>query len=228
LIDHETELPAPNVSERIVTSESYQPASECDPQYGECYYPRHRFARWPVLGPLERRWYAYTKPRLQACHWGYPEYFVERPFGTQTLQAEQMQIVNGLRDQQVLYDYDFYPGDRAAELSPRGHYQLRKIIQRMEIVPSPIILQTAIVDPKLDEARKQHVLDALAAAGVPAVPEIVIVDHPALPGLQGVEGTLIYNNLLQQTQQRGGGFSLDSGNGGGGSINIGNVNLSRP
>ena len=141
-----------------------------EPQYVEYSYPNNGFSRLPVVGRLQRRWVTHTKPWLQATHWGYPEYFDERPFGTDVLQAEQMQIVNGLRDQQVLYDYDFLTGDQSDTLSPRGEYQLRKIIKRMEIVPTPIIIQTAITDPKLDEARRQHVLDALQVGRCPCDP----------------------------------------------------------
>jgi hypothetical protein len=126
-----------------------------------------------------------------------------------------MQVLNGLRDQQVLYDYDFYTGDRAAELTPRGQYQLSKIIRRMEIAPCPIIVQTAITNPELDEARRQSVLEALRKAGVPASEDLVVADRPPVPGLQGVEGSIIYGNMLGQTQERGGGFDYTDSFGGG-------------
>ena len=140
-----------------------------------------------------------------------------------------MQIANGLQDQQVLYHYDFYSGGRPSMLSPRGEYQLRKIIQRMEVASCPIIIQTTVVNPELDEARRQYVLDALRKRGVAVAPEMVVVDHSPLPGLQGVEGMLIYGNLLGQTRARGGGFSYDGGGGGGTApVNIGNVSISQP
>jgi hypothetical protein len=203
------------------------PSGHYEPHHMHHCCPPPAYTRWPVVGPLHRRWITQTKPNLQASHWGYPEYFEERPYGTYVLQAEQMQIVNGVRDQQVLYDYDFLTGDHAAELRPRGQYQLQKIVRRMEIAPCPIIIQTNtnFPNPELDEARRQHVLDALAAAGVPATPDMVVAGRPPVPGLQGVEGILIYNNLLGQTDARGGGFSLGGDGGGVGDVNIGNVNF---
>jgi hypothetical protein len=174
-------------------------------------YVDHPIWHWPVIGPLHTRWVTTTKPHLQATHWGYPEYFEERPFGSYAIQAQQMQIANGLRDQQVLYHYDFNVGDEAATLTPRGRYQLRKMIQRMEATACPIIVQTTIVNPELDEARRQSVLDALRAAGVPAGPEMVVAEHPPVPGLQGLEGVMVYGNMLLQTQDRGGGFDFDPG-----------------
>jgi hypothetical protein len=129
-----------------------------------------------------------------------------------------MQIVNGLRDQQVLYNYDFFTDDRATELTPRGQYQLHKMVRRLGIAPCPIIVQISDVNnpnPELDEARRQSVIAALEAAGVPGAAELVVVDRPPLPGLQGVEGVIIYGNMLGQTQERGGGFDYNDDFGGG-------------
>lgn len=164
---------------------------------------RHSGICCPVVGPLARHWHYRCKPWLQATYWGYPEYFNERPFGTYVRHAERMQTANGLQNQQVLYRYDFLTGSDAALLSARGVYQLEKIIRRMQFVPGPIVVEVTVDDPELGEARRQNVLDALADLGVPADPEMVVVGRTPLPGLQGTEGVLIYQNLLQQTQQRG-------------------------
>jgi hypothetical protein len=195
-----------------------------------CYVPNHMthccpppaYTRWPIIGPLHRRWITHTKPHLQATHWGYPEYFEERPYGSYVLQAEQMQIFNGLRDQQVLYNYDFVVG--TAELKPRGEYELQKIIRRMQTVPCAIIVQTTDVNnpnPELDEARRQAVLEVLRKSGVPATDDLVVTDRPPVPGLQGSEGIMVYGNMLLQTQERGGGFDFDpSGDTGGSATNV--------
>src|SRR5262245_39281358 len=113
------------VPQAIPTPPTNSQAGSCDQSYGVHSYEDRPIWHWPIIGPLHDRWITTTKPHLQASHWGYPEYFEERPFGTYVLQAEQMQVTNGLRDQQVLYEYDFNPGDRSAKLSPRGEYQLR-------------------------------------------------------------------------------------------------------
>jgi hypothetical protein len=214
--DTDESLPAP-----AATSSTH-----CEPQQFNHCCPPPAYTRWPVIGPLHRRWITHTKPHMQASHWGYPQYFEERPYGSYVLQAEQMQIVNGLRDQQVLYNYDFGLGDHAAELTPRGQYQLRKIICRMQISPCPIIVQISDVNnpnPELDEARRQFVLDALRQAGMPATDELVISDRPPLPGLQGSEGVMVYGNMLLQTQARGGGFDFDPAGDIGGTVS--NVNI---
>jgi len=211
LIEGDSYYPDERLKEEIAKSDTSSPNASGDEPDVEQYYEHTGIWSLPWLNRLHHRWITTTKPALQASYWGYPEYFEERPFGSYVVQAEQMQMVNGLQDQQVLYHYDFYPGDRSTTLSPRGEYQLRKIIQRMEIAPSPIIVQTSIVNPDLDEARRQHILDALRAAGVPAEPELVVVDHPPLPGLQGLEGELVYGNMLGQTQARGGGFQYGVG-----------------
>lgn len=170
----------------------------------------------PVVGPAYCRWHTEIKPSLQATHWGYPEYFRERPFGTYARHAAQMQIANGLQNQQVLYHYDFLSGRDASLLSPRGVYQLEKIVRRMQHAPGPIIVQETVDYPELDDARRQNVLDALADMGIPAVPEMVIVGRPPVPGLQGVEGLILYENLLQQTLERGVSAGATGGTAGGG------------
>jgi hypothetical protein len=229
-----SQTPSPNVSNGATVTETLPAGSsssppvwnDCEP-HGVHGYVDHPMWHWPVIGPLHTRWITTTKPHLQATHWGYPEYFEERPFGSYTIQAEQMQVVNGLRDQQVLYNYDFLSGERADTLSPRGHYQLQKIMRRMECAPVPIVVQTNVDNPELDEARRQNVLAALRDAGMTVVPEMVVVDRPPVPGLNGFEGVLIYNNLLGQTQDRGGGFSYGGDGGGPSPVNIGNVNISQ-
>ncbi len=222
--------PAPSPAPRLIdSSESGDPvATEADhppdsisayaadhvSYYEPYFYPSRAGGRWPLAERIRYRYITHYKPALQASHWGYPEYFEERPFGSYVLQGEQMQITNGLQDQQVLYHYDFFAGDRAATLSPRGEYQLKKIIRRMEIASCPIVIQTAIVNPELDEARRESVLEALRAAGVAAVPDMVVIDHPPLPGLAGEEGWSVYGNLLGQTRARGGGFEYTDIGGG--------------
>ena len=41
-------------------------------------------SRWNVIGRIGYCWNTRTKPCLQASHWGYPEEFCERPFGSYT------------------------------------------------------------------------------------------------------------------------------------------------
>jgi hypothetical protein len=165
--------------------------------------PLHQHHCCPPTGASSGSWHERIKPWLQESHWGYPEYFHERPLGAAVQQAMQTQIANGVQSQQVLYHYDFLTGDDAARLSPRGMYQLAKIIRRMHIVPAPIIVQQSVDHPELDDARRDSVLNAMAEMGVPAVPEMVVIDRPPVPGMSGMESLLIYQNLLQQTLLRG-------------------------
>jgi hypothetical protein len=212
--NHSEGLPAPT-SEATFTHEPHHMSHCCPPP---------AYTRWPIIGPLHRRWITHTKPHMQATHWGYPEYFEERPYGSYVLQAEQMQVFNGLRDQQVLYNYDFVSG--TAELKPRGEYELQKIIRRMEIVPCAIIVQSVDVNnpnPELDEARRQAVLESLRKSGVAATDDLVVTNRPPVPGLQGWEGVMVYGNMLLQTQERGGGFDFDPGGEEAGSTNTVNV-----
>jgi hypothetical protein len=142
------------------------------------------------------------KPCLQASHWGYPEYFCERPFGSCNLQATQTMIANGLRDQMVLYEYDFGFGDDTGTLKDRGVVQLEKMIKRIPIVGCPVVIQSS-GNAQLDAERQLHVLDTLAKLGMELEPEMVVVGRPGVRGLNGEEAQYIYWNLLEQTRLRG-------------------------
>ena len=150
----------------------------------------------------EEKWHTQTKPCLQARYWGYPEYFCERRFGVLNSQAAQMMIVNGIRDQMVLYHYDFGFGTDAERLKDRGRYQLQKMIKRFHIAGSPLIIQ-ASDDPQLDAQRQASVLAALADLGMQLEPEMVVVGRPGVPGMSGDDAVRAHTNLLFQAQLRG-------------------------
>lgn len=142
------------------------------------------------------------KRNCQARHWGYPEYFCERPFGSCNRGVVCKMIANGLRDQMVLYDYDFGFGDEADQLKERGLLQLQKLAGRFHIAQTPLLIQ-ASDDPQLDNKRQAHVMAALSAMGLEMSADMVVVARPRIRGLDGIEGPPIYSNLLEQTRLRG-------------------------
>jgi hypothetical protein len=144
--------------------------------------------------------------RIRAMHDShYPGYYQERPFGTYVRAAAIGQIRNGLADQMVLYRYDFRDGSRAAELSPRGKYQLTKFAMRAFQCGMPILIEETPDTPEVASARRDYVIGALRELDSDfAQPEdLVVVGRPRLPGLNGNEALIIDVNLLQQTQSRG-------------------------
>lgn len=153
-------------------------------------------------GRLAQYWRTHCKPCLQASHWGYPEYFYERPFGSRNAEVGLAMIAAGLRDQMVLYDYDFAPGEDAGVLKRRGLLQLEKLTQRMVATGHPIVIE-ASGDAELDALRRENVLAALAAGQFETDPTMVVVGRPGVRALDGVEALPTYQNVLEQTRLRG-------------------------
>jgi hypothetical protein len=155
-----------------------------------------------ICGCVSEHWHAHCKPCLQASHWGYPEYFCERRFGTLNSHVFRAMIVNGMRDQLVLYHYDFGIEADAGRLRPRGVQQLHRMAGRIPMIGSPVVIQ-ASGDPQLDTQRQEHVLAAFAALGMELGPDMVVVDQPPVRGLDGPEAIRTHTNLLEQTRLRG-------------------------
>jgi hypothetical protein len=149
---------------------------------------------------------------MQDSHWGYCQYFHERPFGSLYHAHMQMQIANAALEKMVLYEYDFFDGTDAPaqRLNPRGRDQLRMIVQRMETTGCPLTIERTR-DSALDEARRQNVLRRLRdELGYPASDASVVVGKPTALGLLrgGAMGQLSepeanYYNLLQQSLRQG-------------------------
>jgi hypothetical protein len=167
-------------------------------------------------GNVLRRWYhCHAKPRLQASHWGYKEFFHERPFGTFTRACAQIQVLNGLEDQMVLYRYDFLdgPDETATQLSPRGKQQLRKFSEMMERCGLPITIEKD-GDAALDESRRHRILQQLRQWDMAASGEQVVVKRVPTVGIGGPGeqdyptqrpgSNMMYQNRLLQTLQQGG------------------------
>jgi hypothetical protein len=124
----------------------------------------------PSNSPLER-----CKACKQRLYWGYCNYFDERPFGATVVNAMVRQIHRGAADLLMLYEYDFYPreSDKAGQLTPRGMWQLQKIVGRMQVTPGQIVIQVTDDDLELTRWRREHVLEALAQQGMPASEQLV-------------------------------------------------------
>jgi hypothetical protein len=169
---------------------SYEYRRTCWP-HGYCHCRHHTF-----------------KARAQCSHWGYPEEFCERPFGVYVRSHFHTQIANGLADQMVLYQYDFYDtaGDQAAMLNPRGLIQVGKVGELASLLYDQffVVIVEPTGDPELDTARRLHVLEKLTELGAPVTVEQVVTTRPAGLGLDGIEAFDVYRNQLQQTRVLGG------------------------
>lgn len=149
-----------------------------------------------------REYFRCKKLKHQYKWWGYPEEFEEVPFGTFTNMQLTRQMETGEAARLVLYHYDFVQDENG--LTPRGKYQLAKMISMLSRCECSLVIQQANDDPELDEARRVAVLTELAQRGLPLAADRVIVGVPSVKGLQGIEAQSVNRNFQQNSESRGG------------------------
>ncbi len=108
-----------------------------------------------------------------------------------------IQIANGEAARMVLYHFDFVPGQ--PELTARGTRQLSKFADMLQQTPHTLILQPSPEQPRLDELRRDHVLNALAMMDVHVPAERVIIRIPQTRGLDGIDAEAIQLKQLGLT-----------------------------
>jgi len=175
----------------------------CRPHY---VFP-HRACGGSLFFRPDGHWNTVAKPKLQDSHWGYCDQFCERPFGVAVTGHFQRQIINGLGQQMLLYEYDFQ--DTTLEtLSLRGRYQLEKIAQRSQQGLGPIVIASAGINEQLDMARRQSVELELRKLGIHVAEGQVVVRRQPRSTVNAYESQLIQRNREQGVQLRGvGGLS---------------------
>ena len=108
-----------------------------------------------------------------------------------------IQIANGEAARMVLYHFDFVPGQ--PELTARGIRQLSKFADMLQQTPHTLIIQPSPELPRLDELRRDHVLNALAMMDVHVPEERVIIRIPPTRGLDGIDAEAIHLKQLGLT-----------------------------
>lgn len=190
----------PTQTARCYLSDANTGCSLCGEANG-CHAPHciHCNQAPGLAGRLSR-----AKAHHQRTHWGYAEYFDERPLGDSVLTAMSQQIDLGLKDSMILYHYDFFPMDssRSAELTPRGRAQLMKFIDRMQTTATQIQVQADDESSELNQSRLQHVVDALAMLGAPTPGDLVVLAPLRHEG-KANEANRTYENLIQSIISRG-------------------------
>jgi hypothetical protein len=131
------------------------------------------------------------------------------PLGSMMYQAFQIQVDNGIAARMILRDYDFVCGRE--KLNSRGGDYLRQIVHFWKSCSYPLTIERTPYAPGLAQARRLAVLSQLAEEGISIPPELVVVGGPLTLPLRGLEAEIIYQNLLQQSQNRG--YLLGGGQG---------------
>ena len=113
-----------------------------------------------------------------------------------------IQIANGEAARMVLYHFDFVPGQ--PELTARGTRQLSKFADMLQQTPHPLILQPSREQARLDDLRRDHVLNALAMMDVHVPEERVIIRIPQTRGLDGIDAEAIQLKQMGLTSRTAG------------------------
>ena len=136
--------------------------------------------------------------KLKDCMFGYPEYFAEPPLGAYRDEFYRIQRSKADVHKFTLYRSDFLAG--TDKLSPTGAARLNLMACRINGWLGPVVIEWTPEEPPLAEARKAVVLTLLQNAGLPVVPERLVVAPPLTIGLPGVEADIHYNQMLTRYQ----------------------------
>jgi hypothetical protein len=130
-----------------------------------------------------------------------PEEFIPLPLGACLYAYGNTMVANGVAARMVLYHYDFVDG--TDQLNLRGRDQLVKLAGLLCENPAPLVIERTPCTPGLDEARRLAILNELGRMQVALPPDRVVIGQAIALGLRGIEGEIIFTNLLINTQSGG-------------------------
>jgi hypothetical protein len=114
--------------------------------------------------------------------------------GTLTRQLLDSQAAKAEADDFVIYKYEWLKDGPLP--GPFGSYHLNEIAKRLPTVPFPVVIEPTI-DGKLNEARRQFVVEYLARHGMADADHRVVISFPAAEGLYAeCEGERTFNLML--------------------------------
>jgi hypothetical protein len=93
-------------------------------------------------------------------------------------------------------------------LSPIGASRFNIMIKRAAAWPGPVTIEWTPDQPAVALARRQAVVAMLQHAGLPIIPERVVVGPSAYPGGLGIEPANFYNNMTIRSQMASPAFAL--------------------
>src|SRR4051794_9017517 len=143
---------------------------------------------------------------LQDNFIGYPSEFVEPPVGFYVNEYVTVQKAKADPHRFMLYRSDFLDGTN--RLSPGGASRFNVMAARLRSWPGPVVVEWSPDKPGLAESRRVAVASLLQTAGVPILPERIVVGPPLYPGLMGTDAANNYNILISRDQQAPTAYSL--------------------
>lgn len=151
-------------------------------------------------GPIHRA-FRHTSRALHDYMIGYPEYFSEPPLGGLTYEMFHIQASKADGHQFMLYRSDFVDG--TTQLSPGGAQRLTQMSRRLPGWLGPVVVEWSPDRPGLAESRRDAVVALLEQAGLPVVPERVVVGPSPYNGMIGADAAFSYDSMLLRDRNAG-------------------------
>ncbi len=94
----------------------------------------------------------------------------------------------------MLYRSDFLPGTNL--LSPSGATRFNLMASRLPGWPGPVVIEWSPDEPGLAESRRAAVVATLLNAGLPVIPERVVIGPSPYPGTLGDDAGNYYTVMI--------------------------------
>ncbi|WP_406700660.1 hypothetical protein V5E97_17840 [Singulisphaera sp. Ch08] len=152
-----------------------------------------------------------TKREIRHQAWrdtfiGRPADFIEPPFGTYVRGNFSMMRSKADPHRFTLYRSDFLDGtDR---LSPTGATRFNLMASRLSGWLGPVVIEWSPDQPGLAESRRVAVVAALQGAGLPVIPERVVIGPSVYPGGMGEDAVNYHNVMITRDQQAPASYSV--------------------
>ncbi|NBO93441.1 MAG: hypothetical protein EBV06_14185 [Planctomycetia bacterium] len=127
--------------------------------------------------------------------WGmeFPPTMQVEPLGVASTRIFSAQVEAARQDHYVFYELEWKAGTTI--LGPAGAAHLDRVSKLLGKTRYPVILEMS-PDANLNLARRDVIVNALAAAGIPNAPQRVVVGRPPAEGLYGEESIPIYPMMI--------------------------------
>jgi hypothetical protein len=146
-------------------------------------------------GPPPRPFQPRTfKERFHDTFIGQPNEFIEPPLGFYVNEHFHTMRMKADPHRFTLYRTDFLAGTNA--FSPLGASRFNLMASKLPSWPGPVVIEWCPDEPGVAESRKMAVVSILQRAGMPVVPERVVIGPLAQPGMLGTDAANQYNNLI--------------------------------
>ena len=170
-------------------------------------------------GPI-RRAMQHVSATLHDQFVGYPDQFVEPPLGASVAAGNQIMRAKADTHRFFLYRSDFVVG--TDQFSPTGAARINLMMQRLPGWLGALGIEWTPDQPELAETRRLAVVAALQKAGMPVIPERVVIAPSPYPGALGADAANYYDVMITRDAAAPSAYSLTpavsvmTGTGGGG------------